>query len=40
VEVVDMNRWLKGEWLAEAEDDEKRFCVEKYWPFQDHEELD
>ncbi len=37
---VESNRRLKREWLDEAEDDEDRFCVEKYWPFQDHEELD
>lgn len=39
--VVEMNRRLKREWLDEAEDDdEDRVCVEGYWPFQDHEELD
>lgn len=39
-DVVETNRRLKREWLSEAEDDEDRLCVEKYWPFQDHEELD
>ena len=38
--VAEMNRRLKREWLDEAEDDEDRRCVENYWPFQDHEELD
>ncbi len=38
--VAEMNRQLKREWLDEAEDDEDLLCVEKYWPFQDHEELD
>jgi len=38
--VVEMNRQLKREWLDEAEDDEDRLCVEEYWPYQDHEELD
>ena len=38
--VVEMNRRLKREWLDEAEDDDDRVCVERYWPFQDHEELD
>ena len=39
-EVVKKNRRLKKEWLEEAEDDDDRLCVEKYWPFQDHEEFD
>ncbi|KAL9104654.1 MAG: hypothetical protein Q9163_000397 [Psora crenata] len=38
--VLEMNRQLKRQWLNEAEDDEDLICVEKYWPFQDHEELD
>ena len=37
---MEMNRRLKREWLDDVEDDEDRFCGEKYWPFQDHEELD
>ncbi len=38
--VVEMNQELKREWLDKAEDDEDLLCVEKYWPFQDHKELD
>ncbi|KAI9673929.1 MAG: Phosphotransferase enzyme [Caeruleum heppii] len=38
--VVEVNRRLKRQWLDEAEDDEDLACVEKYWPFQDHEEFD
>ena len=36
---VELNRQLKREWLNEAEN-EDQICVEKYWPFHDHEELD
>lgn len=38
--VAALNQSLIKEWLDEAEDDEDRLCVEKHWPFQDHEEID
>lgn len=38
--VVEKNQELKKKWLDEAEDGEDLLCVEKYWPFQDHEEVD
>ncbi|PKY04125.1 hypothetical protein P168DRAFT_343353 [Aspergillus campestris IBT 28561] len=38
--VVETNRQLKEHWLAEAEDDENYVSVDKFWPFQDHEEID
>lgn len=38
--VVEINRQLKKEWLDEAEDEEDVVSVERYWPFQDHEEVD
>lgn len=37
--IVEMNRQLKREWPDEAENGEDLLCVENYWPFQDHEEL-
>lgn len=38
--VAKRNHELKREWLDEAEDSEDLLCVERYWPFQDHEEID
>lgn len=38
--VMEVNRQLKKEWVAEAEDEEDLVCVDRFWPFQDHEELD
>lgn len=37
--VVEMNRQLKKEWVDEAGDEEDVESVERYWPFQDHEEV-
>ena len=37
--VVELNRRLKKEWLDKAEDPEDSLCIEKHWPFQDHEEF-
>lgn len=38
--VVEVNRQLKEEWVAEAEDEEDLISVDRFWPFQDHEEID
>ncbi|KAL4966948.1 kinase-like domain-containing protein [Aspergillus stella-maris] len=37
--VMALNRELKAEWLAEAQDENERRQVDEYWPFQDHEEV-
>ncbi|KKZ65758.1 hypothetical protein EMCG_08433 [[Emmonsia] crescens] len=38
--VVQANRELKKEWIEEAEDEADVLSVDKFWPFQDHEEND
>ncbi|KAE8151418.1 kinase-like domain-containing protein [Aspergillus avenaceus] len=38
--VMKINKELKEEWLAEAEDEEDYKSVDLFWPFQDHEEVD
>ena len=37
---VDTNRQLRKHWMDEAEDEEDLLCVENFWPFQDHDEID
>lgn len=37
---MEVNRQLKEEWVAEAEDEEDLISVDRFWPFQDHEEID
>lgn len=39
-DVVEKNDQLKKEWLAEAEDEDDFISVDRFWPFQDHEELE
>ncbi|PCH00721.1 Hypothetical protein PENO1_046630 [Penicillium occitanis (nom. inval.)] len=39
-DVVEKNHQLKKQWLAEAEDGDDFISVDRFWPFQDHEELD
>ncbi|GAD95033.1 hypothetical protein CPC735_071470 [Paecilomyces variotii No. 5] len=39
-DVVEKNRQLQKEWLAAAEDEDDFVSVDRFWPFQDHEELD
>ncbi|KAH8425312.1 uncharacterized protein LDX57_003069 [Aspergillus melleus] len=38
--VMETNKELKAEWLAEAEDEDDFKSVDLFWPFQDHEEID
>ncbi|KAJ9325398.1 hypothetical protein DTO027B5_4959 [Paecilomyces variotii] len=39
-DVVEKNHQLKKEWLAAADDEDDFISVDRFWPFQDHEELD
>lgn len=36
----ELNKQLKEHWIGEAENEEDVLTVERYWPFQDHEETD
>lgn len=38
--VEKVNKQLKKQWIDEAEDEKEVLCVERSWPFQDHEETD
>ncbi|KAL4794314.1 kinase-like domain-containing protein [Aspergillus venezuelensis] len=38
--VMALNRELKAEWLAEAQDENDGKQVDEHWPFQNHEEVD
>ncbi|RAL11729.1 uncharacterized protein BO97DRAFT_470893 [Aspergillus homomorphus CBS 101889] len=37
--VTEMNKKLKEDWIAQAEDEEDLVSVDQFWPFQDHEEF-
>ncbi|KAK2753450.1 Phosphotransferase enzyme [Arachnomyces sp. PD_36] len=36
----ELNKQLKEHWIGEAENEKDVLTVERYWPFQDHEETD